>query len=228
MKNLVQQDADILRVTVPATYASGDILFSAQPSANSVITLGGVDWTFVSGASSTNETQIKADLNATLDQLVTDLNASANATIASATYSNAPTTATTLRITFDTAGASGNAFTLEADAGSNGVPSAATLLGGGGVLSGEGLVIGSLFGVAAWDALSTESVEIVTRGVVRLPKTPSAALAAGAFCWWEPTHHEVVPATGTGFICIGVAVKAAAATDRTVNVLLQIRPAAGV
>ena len=228
MKNLVQQDGDPIRVTTPATYASGDILFSAQPDADSTITLNGVTWTFVSGVASGEQTQIGADLNATLDALVTGLNASSATGIPVATYSDAPTTATTLRITFDTAGVSGNAYTLEASAESNGTVSAPTLLGGGGVSSGDGVAIGTLFGVAAYDALTGATVEISDRGVYTLPKTPSTALAVGAQCWWQPAFNEVVPATGTGFVCIGLAVEAADTTDRTVTVRLGTNPAAGV
>lgn len=228
MKNLVQQDGDPLTVAVPDTYASGDIFFSAQPAEDSTITLNGVVWPFKASGASGDESNLGADLNATLDAFVTAYNASSTAELAGATASSSPTTATTLRFTFDTAGAEGNAYTLAASAESNGTPSAATLRGGGGVKSGDGVAIGALFGIAAYDAASAGTTEISSRGVYILPKTPSAAIATGAQCWWQPAFHEVVPATGTGFVCIGVAVEDAAAADRTVKVLLGTHPAAGV
>ncbi len=228
MKNLLQQDGDPIRVTIPDTFASGDIYFSAQPAADSTITLNGVVWTFKTSGASGAQTDIGANLNATLDALVTALNASSEGGLTVATYSNAPTTATTLRISFDTAGAAGNAYTLAASATSNGTPSASTLLKGEGVKSGDGLAIGALFGVATFDALTGDACEISDRGVYTLPKTPSAALGVGAVCWWEPKFHEVVPATGTGFVPIGVCVQAASASARTVKVRLGTYPAAGV
>jgi hypothetical protein len=110
-----------------AVAATGSIAFAANPSPGDTITLNGTVWTFVSGTASGDETEIQASLEDTLDQLVTDLNASADAEIAKCTYAR-PTGAETLVITFDTAGPIGNAFTLAASVA---VGSAATLTGGG-------------------------------------------------------------------------------------------------
>jgi predicted RecA/RadA family phage recombinase len=49
----------------------------------------------------------------------------------------------------------------------------------GGVTSGQGVLVGSLFGVAATTAAEGESVEIDTVGVYELPKLVSAVIAAG-------------------------------------------------
>lgn len=105
----------------------GEITFSAQPAASSTITINGVAWTFVASGATGNQTNIGANLAATLTALATNLNASVNASITPATYGS---TATKLTVTHDTAGPAGNAFTLAAAANSNGVASAATLLGG--------------------------------------------------------------------------------------------------
>ena len=107
--------------------ATGSIVFSAQPAANSTITLNGVTWTFKASGATGNETNIGANLNATLVQLRTDLNASVVAGLAVATYAG---TAGTLLVTHDTIGAAGNAYTLVAGAGSNGTVSGETLSGG--------------------------------------------------------------------------------------------------
>jgi hypothetical protein len=108
--------------------ASGKITFAAQPAAASTITLGGVAWTFVAGASGASETTIGGTLAATLTALADDLNASLNATISGCTYTAA---AAELLIERDVAGVVGNTFALAASAGSNGKPDAVTLRGGG-------------------------------------------------------------------------------------------------
>jgi hypothetical protein len=108
--------------------ATGDITFTANPSASHTITINGVTWTFVASGATGTQTNIGANLNATLTQLATDLNASVNASITPATYSNGG--GTKLNIVHDTLGATGNNFTL-ASGNANGVVSGATLSGGG-------------------------------------------------------------------------------------------------
>lgn len=106
--------------------ATGTITFAANPSAGHTITLNGVVWTFRASGASGTETNIQGSLSLTLDQLVSDLNGSANTSIDDATYSKTGTTI--LTVTHDTAGAAGNAYTLAA---SNATRSGATLTGGG-------------------------------------------------------------------------------------------------
>jgi hypothetical protein len=108
--------------------ATGDITFTANPSAGHTITLNGVTWTFVASGATGTQTNIGANLNATLTQLATDLNASVNASLTPATYSNGG--GTKLNIVHDTAGPTGNNYTL-ASGNANGVVSGATLSGGG-------------------------------------------------------------------------------------------------
>ena len=108
--------------------ATGDITFSANPSAGHTITINGVLWTFVASGATGTQTNIGANLNATLTQLATDLNASANASITPATYSNGA--GAKLNIVHDTLSAAGNSFTL-ASGNANAVASGATLSGGG-------------------------------------------------------------------------------------------------
>lgn len=45
----------------------------------------------------------------------------------------------------------------------------------GGVSSGDGVLIGNLFGIAQGDALATEDVEILTEGVAEIAKTSALA-----------------------------------------------------
>ena len=115
-----------------AIKASGSFAFSAQPAANSTIALNGTTWTFVSGTPVAGQTQIGANIDATLTALATNLNASADVQVAKCTYT-ANTAADRLDISFDTAGTGGNTFTLAASTtpASNATPSAPTLRGGG-------------------------------------------------------------------------------------------------
>lgn len=108
--------------------SAGEITFSAQPVAESTITLNGVAWTFKTSGATGTQTNIGVSLAATLTALAADLNASASAEIAKNTYT---ATATQLRIVSDTPGVSGNTYTLAASATSKGTVSAGTLKGGG-------------------------------------------------------------------------------------------------
>jgi predicted RecA/RadA family phage recombinase len=93
------------------------------------------------------------------------------------------------------------------------------------VTSGDGVVVGNLFGIAAYDAGSGEEVEVSLVGVFELPKT-SGQINAGAAVWWKATNGEVSNVTGSGFCPIGVAVKAAGTNDATVRVRLSGIPVA--
>lgn len=108
----------------PATRATGSIVFAANPSADQTITLNGTAWTFKASGATDAQTNIGASLSATLATLVTNLNASADAQVTKCTYW---ADATTLYISFDTRGTTGNTFTLAA---SHATPSDSTLTGG--------------------------------------------------------------------------------------------------
>ncbi|WP_316979965.1 phage tail tube protein [Shumkonia mesophila] len=107
--------------------AKGTIAFSALPDPDDTITLNGTVWTFVAAAPAGSETLIQATVIQTIDQLVIDLNASADAEVAKCTYSRVTGTEE-LTVERDTAGVAGNTFTLAASAAT---VSAATLAGGG-------------------------------------------------------------------------------------------------
>jgi hypothetical protein len=80
---------------------AGKIVFSANPTANDTITLHDTVFTFIIGASTATDIQIKASLTLTLDEALTVLNGSADTNTAKCTYSKSG--ATTLIITRDTA-----------------------------------------------------------------------------------------------------------------------------
>lgn len=90
----------------------------------------------------------------------------------------------------------------------------------GGVTSGDGVVIGALFGVASKTAAEGETVTIATEGVFDLPKLASAVIAAGDAVAWDDTAKEInVPATGR--YPIGIAIEAAGNGASTVRVRLD-------
>jgi hypothetical protein len=109
--------------------ATGAISFSAQPTANSTVTINGTAFTFVASGAVGNQVNIGANLAATMTALAVALNASAVPGVAAATYTGA---AAALTIVHDTLGATGNSFTLAASTApvSNGTVTGATLTGG--------------------------------------------------------------------------------------------------
>ena len=138
--------------TSNAVAASGYIDFATNPSDGDTITVGGTTWTFVSGVPSGNETQIQTTATQTIDQLITDLNGSVDVNIDDATYSR-PASTQRLLLTHDTAGVSGNAFTLAASAAMAGGPA---LTGGG----------SSHVFVSGIDVLPSYSIEV---GMAQVP-----------------------------------------------------------
>ncbi|KAA1052958.1 DUF2190 family protein [Azospirillum argentinense] len=90
----------------------------------------------------------------------------------------------------------------------------------GGVTSGDGTVIGSLFGIAGSSAVEGTSVTIATKGVFELPKLSTAILATGGKVSWDADNSRC-DAPGTGKYPIGVAVEAAGNGTSTVKVRLD-------
>lgn len=78
----------------------------------------------------------------------------------------------------------------------------------GGIASGDALIVGSIFGIAAYTSAEGEPVELSTTGVFQLPKASTAVLAIGARVAWDNTAKEVT-APAAGRFPIGVAVEAA-------------------
>ncbi len=77
------------------------------------------------------------------------------------------------------------------------------------VTSGDGLLVGSIFGVAAGTAALGEAVETALVGVYELKKVASQAWAAGDKVYWDNTAKEATKTT-TSNTLIGVAVVAVA------------------
>lgn len=76
------------------------------------------------------------------------------------------------------------------------------------VLSGAGVLVGSIFGVANGDAALGAPVVLSTTGVFDLPKKTADDMPVGAVVYWDETAGEVT-LTATGNTKIGVAIAAA-------------------
>ena len=82
------------------------------------------------------------------------------------------------------------------------------------VSSGDGCLVGTLFGVAAFDAAEAADVEINTRGVWTLAKTSAQAWTVGAAIYWDNTN-KVATTTSTSNTLIGKAMAVAANPSAT-------------
>ncbi len=88
------------------------------------------------------------------------------------------------------------------------------------VKSGEGVIVGSIFGVANGDALTGEPVDLDVEGVFDLPKVSALAIAIGDKVYWVAAD-KAVSKTASGNTLIGVATTAAANPSASVNVRLN-------
>lgn len=95
-----------------------------------------------------------------------------------------------------------------------------TLTANKNLTSGQGTVIGSIFGVATTDVASGADTEFSTRGVFDLAKTASQTFAQGAKVYFNNSTNAATSTTSTNFM-IGTALVAAGANDATVRVRLD-------
>ena len=78
----------------------------------------------------------------------------------------------------------------------------------GGIVSGEGAIIGNIFGIAAYAAAVGDPLELATVGIYQLPKATAAVLTVGARVAWDNTAKNInVP--GTGRFPVGIATETA-------------------
>lgn len=75
------------------------------------------------------------------------------------------------------------------------------------VLSGAGVLIGSLFGVATMDAAINTPVVISTQGVFDLPKAPSQAWTVGQVVHWDTATNRATNVATTPPRPIGMCVR---------------------
>lgn len=80
--------------------------------------------------------------------------------------------------------------------------------------SGEGALVGSIFGVALTTVANAVDGEFAVEGVFELKKTSAQAWTQGALIYWDNTNKECTT-TSTSNKLIGTATKAAANPSST-------------
>jgi predicted RecA/RadA family phage recombinase len=90
----------------------------------------------------------------------------------------------------------------------------------GGVVSGQGVIVGGLFGIAATTAPEAANVEIATTGVYDLSKAPATVLALGDRVAWDDAAKVIAP-PAAGLYPVGIAITAAGNGAFTVRVRLD-------
>ncbi len=88
------------------------------------------------------------------------------------------------------------------------------------VLSGAGLLVGSVFGVASGDTLSGVDIEAAVCGVYQLNKKTADAPSQGAKAYWDNTSKEIT-VTSTANTLVGVFLKAQINGDLICDVRLN-------
>ncbi|MAY89483.1 MAG: hypothetical protein CML02_22545 [Pseudooceanicola sp.] len=77
------------------------------------------------------------------------------------------------------------------------------------VTSGDGLLVGSIFGIASADTALNDPVETALTGVFDLTKVGSQAWTVGAKVYWDDTNKRTT-SVATSNTLIGVATEAVA------------------
>lgn len=95
-----------------------------------------------------------------------------------------------------------------------------TLTAPAAVVSGDGVLVGSIFGVAQTAAAANADVAVAVMGVYELPKLSTDAVTQGALIYWDNTNKRCT-VTATGNTKIGAATAASAAGVTTVRVRLS-------
>jgi len=134
--------------------ATGTLTFDVNPTDTETIAVNGVTFTFVAGASTSTNVNIKATKELTAGEFVVVLNASVNASVSVATYSLVTNVVT---VAYDIYGADGNAFTLADSSGGNVTRSGATLTGGSNTVGGIYLATNAQLNLSAKDFPSIKS-----------------------------------------------------------------------
>ncbi len=88
------------------------------------------------------------------------------------------------------------------------------------VTSGEGVIIGSIFGVANEDAIATAPVDLDVEGVFSLPKVAALAIGVGDVVYWDDAARLVTKTAGSN-TRIGVATEAVLNPSPSVSVRLN-------
>ncbi len=84
------------------------------------------------------------------------------------------------------------------------------------IASGEGVLLGDLFGVAAGAAASGADLDLVTRGVFELPKDAADTITLGQTVGWDVANKRVTDDAPNAWI--GHAVEAAGVASTSIKV----------
>lgn len=87
-------------------------------------------------------------------------------------------------------------------------------------ISGDGVKVGTLFGIASSDAEIGDPLVLVTEGVFEMPKVATDDIAVGAAVYWR-SSDGLVTTTATSNTKVGVAIMAAGNPSSTVRVRLN-------
>lgn len=87
------------------------------------------------------------------------------------------------------------------------------------VIAGQAILIGSIFGVAASDAVIGNNLDLVTEGVFTLPKANVSITLGAKLCWDDATKKVTTVSAGNAYI--GTAVEAVATVALTAPVRLN-------
>lgn len=86
--------------------------------------------------------------------------------------------------------------------------------------SGQGVLVGAVFGVAANDALQGMPVEVVRVGVFALGAVAADTLAIGDKVYWDNTAKRITK-TATNNVLVGAAAAPKSGTETSATVLLD-------
>jgi len=86
--------------------------------------------------------------------------------------------------------------------------------------SGQGVLVGAVFGVAANDALQGTTVEAVRAGVFALGAVAADTLAIGDKVYWDNTAKRITK-TATNNVLVGAAASPKSGTETSATVLLD-------
>ncbi|MDN4036796.1 MULTISPECIES: DUF2190 family protein [unclassified Massilia] len=95
-----------------------------------------------------------------------------------------------------------------------------TVIAPANLISGQGVLVGALFGVATNDALQGAPVEICRTGVFALSAVAADTGAIGDKAYWDNTARRITK-TATNNTLVGALTAAKSGTDSAATVLLD-------